>query len=260
MNILKSRIRNGETLIGTFLSLGDPVVTEIVAKAGFDWVLIDLEHGLGSERDVLHQMQALASTNVSAMVRVEGTQRQRIQKVLDLGVQGIVFPHVRDAEQAAKSAMSMRYAPEGRRGVSRMVRATNFGEDFTEYYNHQRENLLCVIQIETEAALDNLDDIAAIEEIDVLFIGPTDLSMALGIYGQLDHEKFLEAEAKIIEAAQKHNKAVGSLLYDASDFQKYYDKGVRFFACGTDAYFLRNGARAVAQQLKAAITTNVTAR
>lgn len=239
--------------------MGDPVVTEIVAKSGFDWVMIDLEHGMGSERDVLHQMQALASTNVSAVVRVEGTQRQRIQKVLDLGVQGIVFPHVRDADQARKSASYMRYAPEGRRGVSKMVRATNFGDDFIQYHNHQRENLLCVFQIETEEAIQNLDEIAAIEEIDVLFIGPSDLSMALGIYGQLDHELYLEAEAKIIEAGRKHGKAIGSLLFDVSHFQKYYDKGVRFFACGTDAYFLKNGAIAVAQQLKTAVTANETA-
>jgi 4-hydroxy-2-oxoheptanedioate aldolase len=257
MNILKSRIRNGETLIGTFLSLGDPVATEIVAKAGFDWVLIDLEHGIGSEREVLHQMQALASTNVSPLVRVEGKQRQRIQKVLDLGVQGIVFPHIRDADDAIRCARSMRYAPEGLRGVSKMVRATNFGEDFVEYHNHQKENLLCVVQIETMQALDNLDQIGAVEDIDVFFIGPSDLSMALGIYGQLDHPKFLEAEAKIIEAAKKYRKAIGFLLFDPLDFQQYYNKGVRFFACGNDALFLKNGARAVAQKLKDAVTANV---
>lgn len=260
MNILKSRIRNGETLVGTFLTLGDPMATEIVAKAGFDWVLIDLEHGIGSERDVLHQMQALSSTNVSAVVRVEGIQRQRIHKVLDLGVQGIVFPHIKTAEEASRSALSMRYTPEGHRGVAKMVRASNFGEDFTEYYNNQKQNLLCIIQIETQEALMNIEEIAAIDDIDVLFIGPADLSMTLGIFGQLEHEKFLEAEAKIIEAAKKFNKAVGFLLYDPANFQKYYDKGVRFFACGTDAHFLSNRAKVVAQQLKAMVATNITMR
>jgi 4-hydroxy-2-oxoheptanedioate aldolase len=202
-------------------------------------------------------MQALASTNASALVRVEGKQRQRIQKVLDLGVQGIVFPHIKDADDADRCARSMRYAPQGLRGVSRMVRATNFGENFVEYYNHQRENLLCVLQIETMEALNNLDQIASIEEIDVLFIGPSDLSMALGIYGQLDHEKFLEAEAKIIKAAMKYNKAIGTLLFDPEHFQQYYDKGVRFFAYGNDAHFLSNGARMVAQKLKASVTANI---
>ena len=233
------------------------MATEIIAKAGFDWVLIDLEHGVGSERDVLHQMQALASTNASALVRVEGKQRQRIQKVLDLGVQGIVFPHIKTADDANRCAGSMRYAPEGLRGVSRMVRATNFGDNFVEYYNHQKENLLCVLQIETKEALDNLDQIAAIEDIDVLFIGPSDLSMALGIYGQLDHEIFLEAEAKIIEAGKKYGKAIGFLLFDPEHFQRYYDKGMRFFAYGNDAHFLSTGAKTVAQKLKASVTANI---
>ncbi len=249
MKNIKDRVRAGEAVIGTFLSLGNAMTTEIVAKAGFDWVLIDLEHGIGSEKDVLHQVQALASTEVAAVVRVEGYQRQRIHKVLDLGVSGIMCPHVDNGAQATAVTKAMRYAPEGERGVAKMVRATNFGVDFMDYHANQEKNLLCVVQIETEEALHHLDEIASNEEVDVLFIGPADLSMALGVFGQLDHPKFLEAEAKILAVAKKYNKAVGFLLFDPSHYQKYYDKGVRFFACGTDALFLSNGAKTVAGKL-----------
>ena len=130
-----------------------------------------------------------------------------------------------------------------------MVRATNFGANFDEYYKTAKENLLGVIQIETLESLHHLDEIAAVDGADVLFIGPADLSMALGIFGQLEHPKFLEAEAAIIAAASKAGKTIGFLLFDPNHFQRYYDKGIRFFACGTDALYLSNGAKQTAKML-----------
>lgn len=254
MKGLKQRLEKGEAVIGTFLSLGNPLTSEIVAKAGFDWVLIDLEHGVGSEQDALKQIQAIEHTPVSAIIRVEGLQRQRIHKALDHGAHGIMCPHIDTAAEASLATKAMRYAPEGLRGVAKMVRATNFGVEFNEYHEKQAENLLSVIQIETAKAIDNIDEIAENPEIDVLFIGPADLSMSLGIFGQLDHPKFIEAETKILQAAARHNKTVGFLLFDVGHFQKYYDKGVRFFACGTDALFLSNAAKDVANKLKVAKT------
>jgi len=109
--------------------------------------------------------------------------------------------------------------------------------------------LLGVIQIETLEALNHLDEIAGIEGCDVLFIGPSDLSMALGIFGQLDHPKFLEAERTIISAAKKAGKAIGILILDPEDFRKYYDRGIRFFACGTDAFFLKNENQRTAERM-----------
>lgn len=246
---LKTRLQNDEPVFGTFISIGHTLTTEIVAKAGFDWVLIDLEHGLSSEQDVLQQLQAIEHTGVEAVIRVESSAKQRIHKVLDSGAHGIMCPHVKDAAEAASVVAAMRYAPHGVRGVAKMVRASGFGLRFQEYYHQTAAELLGVIQIECVEALDHLDAIAATEGVDVLFIGPADLSMALGIFGQLDHPKFLEAEAAIIAAAQRHGKAVGFLLFDNEHYQKYYDKGVRFFAAGTDALFLRNAAMSTAARL-----------
>lgn len=250
MKKLKQQLDNGEVLMGTFLSLGHPITTEIVAGAGFDWVIIDLEHGLGSESGVSQQLQALKSTNVAAIVRVEGYQRQRIHRVLDLGADGIMCPRIDNGNEAALAVKAMQYPPEGIRGVAKMVRATNYGEDFDNYQKDAPHDLLGVIQIETLAALDHLDEIAATKGVDVLFIGPSDLSMALGIFGQMDHPLFVKAVDSIICAAKKANKHVGILLMRPEDLSKFYDLGVRFFACGTDALFLSKGAKQMARDMR----------
>lgn len=245
MKNLKQRLKNNEVLIGTFLSLGNALSTEIVASAGFDWVLIDLEHGIGSEEDVLHQLQAIEHSPVSAIVRVESHQKQRIHKVLDLGAHGIMCPRINNEFEASQVVQALQYPPNGIRGVAKMVRATGFGANFERYMLDIEKNLLGVIQIETKESLDNLEQIAAVPGVDVLFIGPADLSMSLGIFGQLSHPDFVNAIDNIISAAKKHNKAVGILLFNPLDFKKYYDLGIRFFACGTDTLFLSNGAKEV---------------
>lgn len=249
MKSIKRKLLDGEAVIGTFVSLGNAIATEIVGTAPWDWVILDLEHGLGTEGDIMNQLQALATTNINVIVRVEGYQRQRIHKVLDMGAHGIMCPHIDNEEEALLVTKAMRYPPEGVRGVAKMVRATNFGADFDAYYANQQENLLAVIQIETPEAVQNIEAIAANPDIDVLFIGPADLSMSLGIFGQLNHPKFIEAETTIINAAKKAGKAVGFLIMNPEDYEKYYNKGVRFFACGTDAFFLKKENAAVANRL-----------
>jgi len=249
MSQLKQRLNQGEALIGTFLSLGNSLTTEIIAQSGFDWLLIDLEHGVGSEEDVLHQLQAIEHTKVPAIIRVEGFQRQRIHKVLDMGAHGIMCPRIDNAEEAELVVKALNYPPDGLRGVAKMVRATQFGAKFDEYSKRISDEILGIIQIETKESLNNLDGIAKIPGVDVLFIGPADLSMALGIFGQLDHPDFTKAVESIITAALKEKKQVGILLFDPNDFEKYYQLGIRFFACGTDTLFLSKGAKEVSAVL-----------
>lgn len=249
MKGLKKRLKEGEILIGTFLSLGNSVTSEIVANAGFDWVIIDIEHGLGSEGDVLHQLQGIKGTNVSAIVRVEGYQRQRIHRVLDMGADGIMCPRVEDESQAELAVKAMQYPPEGIRGVAKMIRATDYGEDFDQYRQKTAEDLLGIIQIETSEALNHLDQIANVDGVDVLFIGPSDLSMSLGIFGQTDHPLFVTTVDLIIKAANKANKHVGILLSAPGDLKKYHDLGIQLFACGTDASFLGKGAKQMVEAL-----------
>jgi 2-keto-3-deoxy-L-rhamnonate aldolase RhmA len=253
MKNLKQRLKSGETVNGCWLNLGSPLTAEIVGLAGFDWVLIDLEHGAGGETDVAAQLQALQHTPTTPIVRVESAASQRIHRVLDMGAQGIMCPKVNDAAEAQAVVSGMHYPPHGNRGVAKMVRATAFGRDFADYYRDARENILGVIQIETIAALKNLDEIAALDGVDVLFIGPADLSMELGIFGQFDHPDFISAMDATIKAAENAGKATGILFFNPDDYQRYHDLGIRMIACGADATFVADGARNMAAKLSTAL-------
>lgn len=251
MKNLKNRLKQGETLNGCWLNLGTSITAEIVGLAGFDWVLIDLEHGAGAEKDVLSQLQSLEHTPTAAIVRVEGTQRQRIHRILDMGAEGIMCPRINDLSDANDVVNALHYPPHGKRGVAKMVRATGFGKDFNDYYRDSRQNIIGIVQIETLEVLDHLDGVAAIEGIDVLFIGPADLSMAMGIFGQFDHPLFQDALKATVNAAKKAGKAAGILLFNPDDYNMYHNLGIRFIACGSDATFVADGARNMAKKLSA---------
>jgi 2-keto-3-deoxy-L-rhamnonate aldolase RhmA len=251
MKNLKQRLKQGETLNGCWLNLGSPVTAEIVGAAGFDWVLIDLEHGAGSEQDVFHQLQALEHTAAAPVIRVESSHRQRIHRVLDMGAEGIMCPHINNAAEAKSVVSGLHYPPDGNRGVAKMVRATGFGQNFQNYYDTAKENILGIVQIETVEALNHLDEIAAVDHIDVLFIGPADLSMEMGIFGQFDHPVFKDAVKAIVSAAEKAGKATGILFFNPDDYKTYHDMGIRMIACGADATYVADGARAMAAKLNA---------
>jgi 4-hydroxy-2-oxoheptanedioate aldolase len=250
MKNLKARLRQGDTLHGCWLNLGSPLTAEIVGMSGFDWVLIDLEHGAGTEKDVLHQLQALEHTPAAAVVRIESAQRQRIHRILDLGAEGIMIPRIGNAAEAAAVASGLRYPPDGSRGIAKMVRASGFGQNFPDYFKNGKDDILGVVQIETAEVLNHLDAVAALDGIDVLFIGPSDLSMELGIFGQPDHPLFKDAVKATVNAAQKAGKAAGILIPDPNDHQKYHEMGIRMIACGADGTFVGEGARNMAKKLK----------
>lgn len=236
---------------GCWLNLGSSLTAEIVGTAGFDWVLIDLEHGAGGERDVLSQLQALEHSNTAAIVRVESGERQRINRVLDVGVEGVMCPHVSNLQQAQKVVYGLRYPPGGGRGVAKMVRATGFGKNADEYIRNANDHILGVVQIETKEALNHLDDIAGLEGVDVLFIGPADLTMSLGIFGELDNAIYIDALQQIVSAAERAGKAAGILLFNPDDYGRYHSMGIRMIACGADATFVAEGARNMVAKLTA---------
>jgi len=250
MKEIKRRLLSGETLFGCWLNVGCPVCAEIVGAAGFDWVLVDLEHGAGTEKDALHQLQALESGTAAAVVRVESGARQRIQRVLDYGAEGVMVPRIDRPDQAREAAAALRYPPKGNRGVAKMVRASGFGKDFDRYCRESQEKILGVIQIETEECLKHLDEIAAIEGVDVLFVGPADLSLALGVPGRLEHPRFASAARLTAEAAGRAGKAAGVLLYGPEQLEAYRALGFRFIACGADSAFVATGARNTIEALR----------
>jgi len=253
MKNLRERVLRGEGMVGCFLNLGSSLTAEIVGRSGFDWVLIDLEHGAGSESDVLHQLQALEHTDAAVIVRIESDERQRFHRVLDLGAHGIMVPRINNADEARHAVAGMRYQPAGERGVARMNRACGFGTDFDRYVASADSCLLGVLQIETKMSLDHIDSIAAVDGVDVLFIGPVDLSRDLGIFGQLDHPLFKDAVRKTAEAALHAGKQAGIIVDGPADISKYWNLGYRFLACGSDGSLVNSGARQLARSLKSAI-------
>jgi 4-hydroxy-2-oxoheptanedioate aldolase len=251
---LRDRLTSGETVFGCFLSLGSPLTAEIVGAAGFDFALIDLEHGAGSEQDALGQMQALAGTGCAALVRVESTERQRVHRVLDFGAHGVMFPRVDSVEDAKRAVAAMRYPSAGVRGVASMTRACSYGSNFQPYLGGSR-NLLTTVQIESPAALACVHDIAAVDGVDVLFIGPWDLSFAMGILAEFDHPEFVHAVCLTAEAAVQHGKTAGILLPAGHSVERYHSLGFRLLMSGSDASVLGQGARTLAQSLQEQVRT-----
>jgi len=252
MKNLKQRLRDGETLAGCFLNLGSALTAEIMGRAGFDFAVIDLEHGSGNETDVLPQLQAMAATDTGVIVRVESHERQRAHRVLDLGAEGIMFPRVDSAADATRAVAGLSFPPAGVRGVAAANRACGFGVSFGEYVAAAPSTLLGVVQIESETALTAVDEIARVDGVDVLFVGPMDLTASLGILGQFDHPRYDEALETVSAAARRHGTALGVLMAKPEDFDRYHDLGFRFIACGSDGTLLNAGARRTMELLAAA--------
>ena len=246
----RKRVLAREWLTGTFLNLGSPVTVEVAGLAGFDWVLIDHEHGPGGEDTLLHQLQAAAATPAFPVVRIAQNETPRFKRVLDMGALGVMVPYVSTANEARAAVSAMRYPPHGIRGVAKFNRGAGFGGDFEEYYAHAHERLVTVIQIETTDAINNIEEIAAVDGADVLFVGPTDLSYNMGIRDQLESAQFTDALRKVSDAAKKHGKAAGILVHNNALVPKVRDLGYTFTALGSDGGAVRAGLLGFVAALK----------
>ncbi|MSU23627.1 MAG: 2-dehydro-3-deoxyglucarate aldolase [Opitutus sp.] len=247
----RKRVLGREWLCGTFLNLGSPVTVEIAGLAGFDWLLIDHEHGPGGEDTLLHQLQAAAGTPAFPVVRIAANETPRFKRALDMGAFGVMAPYVSTAAEARVSVNAMRYPPHGIRGVAKFNRGAGFGGDFEDYYLHAHERLLTVVQIETPEGVANSDEIAAIDGVDVLFVGPTDLSYNMGIRDQLESPRFVAALQTVSAAAKQHGKAAGILVHNNALVPKVRELGYTFVALGSDGGAVRTGLLGFAATLKA---------
>lgn len=250
MNWIRDRVLNRELVCGTWLNLGSSMTAEIAALAGFDWVVLDLEHGAGGHDSLLHQMQAVSAAPAAPIVRVAWNEAPRFKRVLDLGCAGVVVPYITTAAEAEQAVAAMRYPPQGIRGAASLTRAAAYGKDFTEYLSTANDKLLTVVQIETEPTLEHVDKIAAVDGVDVLFIGPLDLSVSMGIPSQFDHPRFRSAVARVNEAARRAGKAAGILLGRVEQIEQTVADGFTFIGIGSDGSVLANGMRALASALK----------
>ena len=242
---LHPRLQAGETLFGTFAGLGSPVATELVARAGFDWLIIDLEHGAGTEAELLANLHAMGATRTAALVRPQSGERLRIGRALDLGAHGIMVPRIDLPDQAREAISFMRYPPTGTRGLALTTRGAGLGGLGHTDVQAIGARLLGIIQIESPSAVEHAAEIAAIDGVDVLFVGPADLSHSLGIPGQFDHGTYLDALRHVAACAEASGKAAGILLRDAAALPRHRDLGFRFIGLGSDGAFIFDGARAI---------------
>lgn len=251
MASLRHRTRRGDLLAGTFLNLGSSVTAEIAALAGFDWLLLDLEHGLSDFAQLLHQLQATARTPAGAVVRVAWNDPVTIKRVLDLGPAGIMVPMVNSAEEATAAVRAACYPPDGIRGVARMNRAGGFGQGFGEYFRGAARDLLLIVQIETPAAAAAAEEIAAVDRVDALFVGPMDLSVNMGIMEQFENAEFGHAVEHVAAAARRHGKAAGILLPRPEDAIRYRGMGYTLVAAGSDSGLVAAGMPKLASGIRA---------
>jgi len=239
---LKQRLQSDETTIGFWLNTGSLPAAEIAGFTGYDWGLVDLEHGVGDLSTLLPQIVALERHGVSPLVRIPACEPYLVKRVLDLGVVGVMIPLVSTPEDAALAVKSMRYPPEGIRGVAGTTRAARFGTAFKDYFDRANRELLTIVQVETREAVANIDEIAAMEGVDVVFIGPRDLSTNLGKPSDLQCAEFREAARKIEEAARRSGKVMGTISTQPERARELINQGYRFIAVATTATLLSSSA------------------
>jgi 4-hydroxy-2-oxoheptanedioate aldolase len=248
----RARALAGDWLTGTFINLGSPVTTEIAGNAGYDWLLIDHEHGPGGEETLLHQLQAASATPAVPIVRIAANETPRFKRVLDIGAHGVMVPYVSTEAEAKAAVAAIRYPPRGIRGIAKFNRGAGFSADFEEYYLHAHEWLVLAAQVETAEAVANAAALAAVDGVDVLFVGPTDLSYNMGIRDQLESPAFIDALKRVVAGAKGAGKASGILVHNPSLVALCRDLGFTFVALGSDGGCVNTGLRQNAAALKAA--------
>jgi 4-hydroxy-2-oxoheptanedioate aldolase len=241
---LRARVLAGETLFGLFLDLGSPFSAEICARAGYDWLVVDLEHGAGTEAGLVGLLQSVEVGGSTAVVRPQSGERLRIGRALDLGAAGIVIPRLESAAEAREAVSFLRYPPAGVRGVALRTRGAGMGSVAHGEVHQINERILGIVQIESVGALREADEIAAIDGVDVLFVGPADLTHSLGVPGRFDDETYLNALKAVVDACAAHGKAAGILVYDLGVVPGLLELGYRFVGIGADGALVASGARA----------------
>jgi 4-hydroxy-2-oxoheptanedioate aldolase len=249
INTFKRAILSGRPQIGLWSHLCSAVSIEILAGAGFDWLLLDMEHSPNELPDVLAQLQAMKGGTASPIVRPPWNDMVTFKRLLDIGVQTLLVPYVQTEAEARQAVAFTRYPPQGVRGYAGAPRASGYGR--VKDYAHRCADELCVlVQVETVQGLNNLEAIANVQGVDGVFIGPGDLSAALGHLGNPKHPTVLAKIDDAIERIRACGKAPGILTGDVTLAQHYLDRGCLFVAVGADQNLLRDSAQALAQRFK----------
>jgi len=237
--MLKERLQKGDCLFGPFVNLCHPAVMEVAGLAGFDFAIIDTEHGEISADRAVDMVRAAKLAGLSPVVRVYGNQPELISKALDIGAEAVQIPQVSTRLEAEAALRSAKFSPVGARGANRYVRAAQYSAtDKAAYFANANKETAVIVQVEGKAGMENLADIITVPGIDVLFIGPYDLSASLGIPGQVEHPLIMEAMNKTMELARQAGVAIGFFVDDAHSAAKWKKAGVQYISFAADVGLL----------------------
>jgi 4-hydroxy-2-oxoheptanedioate aldolase len=234
-NWLKRKLNNKYTVLGPFCKLSEPAIYEIAGLAKFDFAIIDMEHGPISFETAQNLIRTCELVGLSPVIRVPKNEDYFILKALDIGAHGVQVPEINTKEQAQKLVKASRYYPQGNRGVCRFVRAAEYSsKSKEEYFNTANENVVVIAHIEGKEGIDNLSAILDVEGIDIVFIGPYDLSQSLGITGQTNHPKLVNTMKNIVNEAIGKNKIVGTFVESPSVALTWMKQGILYISYSVD--------------------------
>lgn len=248
-NLLKKKIKNGESAIGTFVKLTDPAVPELLALAGFDFFVLDTEHVAVDREQLTNIVRAADAAGITPIVRVRENNQVEILQNLDLGYAGVQVPNVDTAEATANLVSYVKYTPMGVRGLSPSVRACNYGTcGVQEYIDTANENTMVISHCETKTCVENIDEVLKVDGVDVIFIGPMDLSQSYGVPGKPGEPEVQAAIETVTAKTLAAGKAVGTVAGTPEAAKKLIEKGVQYILLASDqGMIVKWGKNAIGQ-------------
>jgi 2-keto-3-deoxy-L-rhamnonate aldolase RhmA len=244
MDNLHTKIHKGKLTIGSWITLAHPTIAEIMANSGFDWLAVDLEHSVITIREAEELIRVIELAGVVPLVRLTSNNPDQIKRVMDAGSHGVIVPMVNSTEDAERAVQAVKYPVRGKRGIG-LARAQGYGVKFKEYLEWQEKYSIVIVQIEHIDAVNNLESILSVDGVDGYIIGPYDLSGSMGIPGQFDHPKLLEAMERIKTVALKLNVTGGIHVVepDALQLQQKINEGQKFIAYSVDIRMIDRACR-----------------
>lgn len=248
-NSFKERLKNGESLVGIFASLGSEIAAEVLGSSNIDYTLIDMEHAPNDLRNVVNQMQAIKATGGECLVRIPVLDHIYAKRLLDAGATTIMFPQINNINDAKNAVKSVKYPPIGIRGIAGATRANNFGRE-VNYVEIADEKICVICQIESLEACKNVKDIASTDGVDLLFVGPGDLSADMGLIKDRNAKEVKEMALKVLKNANECNKPCGIMVSNITEAKEMLQLGFKVIAVTTDLVLLRNAIDEIAQLSK----------
>jgi 2-keto-3-deoxy-L-rhamnonate aldolase RhmA len=246
-NQLKEKLYGGKSSFGTWITIGSPDVADTLKQLPFDWFVLDTEHSYFSTESARNMMLTLLDTKIVPIVRVGEVDQYLIKRALDIGGYGILVPFVNTRQEAERVVNYSKYPPLGSRGAG-PVRAAGYGNNLKEYVTTANEEVLVGVQVETAEALSHAEAIAATSGVDIVFVGPSDLTMSLGLVTDRGNPKVLEAMQSVVKICDRLGKIPGTLAASPEEVKKWQKLGFRFIALGSDSKYLFQGAKNFLEQ------------